>query len=270
MATPAYNELDNLKELSRDVSNQSVKPDLWLIVDDGSDDGTVDFLDNLSREYSWIEWIDSEIGGQGHFNRVWKVIRKGINVLLKKKSDYVGILAADTRISEKYYEKIVREMETDENLGVCAGLHYEKGEPAKREYPREAGILYRRQCLLETGYLGHEPTIIKARNRGWKDKTFEKAKIIHKRPTDKNKSLFEKGHHVYWIGNNIFNTFLTSIYFMVFRSPFAGVSYLSGFLDSMIKGKERIDDEEIRDYYHRKSPLRLVKRLAKSNRTYKK
>lgn len=264
ITTPAYNELDNLKKLSSDVSNQTVKPDLWLIVDDGSDDGTVDFLDNLSQKYSWVKWIDSGIEGQGHFNRVWKVIRKGINFLLKKKTDYIGILAADTRISEKYYETIVHEMESDEKLGVCAGLHYENGKPTKKEYPREAGILYRRQCLLETGYQGHVPTIIKARNRGWKDKTIEKAKIIHKRPSDKNKNLFEKGHHVYWIGNNLISTFLTSIYFMIFRSPFAGISYLYGFLDSMIKGKGKIEDKEIREYY-KKSPFRLVKRIAKSN-----
>lgn len=264
VTTPAYNEFENLKELSADMLNQSTVPDLWLIVDDGSDDGTGNLLRDLSSEHKWIEWMDSGIEGHGHFNRVWRVIETGVDTLMMEApTDYVGILAADTRIEHKYFDKLMREMESSGRLGCVAGLHYENGRPTRKEYPREAGILYRRECLRETGYWGHVPTIVKARNRGWGDKTVENAKIVHKRPSDVNKNLFKKGRHVYWIGNSFINTFLTSIYFMVFRTPFAGLSYLSGYLNSMLEGADRIDDEEILDYYGQ-GLERLVKRLVKS------
>ena len=54
LVTPARNERGNLARLAESVRAQQHGPDVWVIVDDGSDDGTRELGAQLAAEEPWI------------------------------------------------------------------------------------------------------------------------------------------------------------------------------------------------------------------------
>lgn len=69
--TPSYNRKKELKLLYKSLVKQNIKDFEWLIVDDGSSDGTSDYIDKLKQENKInINYIYKENGGkQSAYNR---------------------------------------------------------------------------------------------------------------------------------------------------------------------------------------------------------
>ncbi len=59
LITPARDEAAYLERTIRGVLAQNRPPDLWLIVDDGSTDGTLELALELARANSWIAVLES-------------------------------------------------------------------------------------------------------------------------------------------------------------------------------------------------------------------
>ncbi len=57
LVTPAHNEAAFLEQAIKSVVGQKVKPIKWIIVSDGSTDGTNEILQRYASEYGWIECI---------------------------------------------------------------------------------------------------------------------------------------------------------------------------------------------------------------------
>ena len=53
--TPVKNESQFISTTIRSVIKQSVLPNKWIIVDDGSTDNTVDVINELISNHVWIE-----------------------------------------------------------------------------------------------------------------------------------------------------------------------------------------------------------------------
>jgi glycosyltransferase involved in cell wall biosynthesis len=53
--TPARDEARSLPRLAASLAGQTVPPARWLIVDNGSTDGTLAIAGELGREHPWIE-----------------------------------------------------------------------------------------------------------------------------------------------------------------------------------------------------------------------
>src|SRR5579875_2162549 len=52
--TPARDEADTLEHTIEAILAQSVRPVQWILVNDGSRDGTAEIMDRYAREHSWI------------------------------------------------------------------------------------------------------------------------------------------------------------------------------------------------------------------------
>ncbi|HET9593471.1 MAG TPA: glycosyltransferase, partial [Solirubrobacterales bacterium] len=60
--TPVRNEAAHIERVARGLAEQSHRPELWLIVDDGSDDGTPEILDRLRTELDFMRVLSTPPG----------------------------------------------------------------------------------------------------------------------------------------------------------------------------------------------------------------
>ena len=88
MVTPVKNEEDSLPNQARSVLEQTFKPSLWVIVDDGSTDGTVDIIRDLTNKHNWIKTIKL---GKSHRDlgvHISHVCREGFNFAIEYCTQY--------------------------------------------------------------------------------------------------------------------------------------------------------------------------------------
>jgi glycosyltransferase involved in cell wall biosynthesis len=60
VVTPVRDEKENLERLASSMLAQSVTPEQWIVVDNGSVDGTLELAGRLAAEYAWIEAMTAE------------------------------------------------------------------------------------------------------------------------------------------------------------------------------------------------------------------
>ena len=127
VVTACKNEGDNLPNLIQSIASQTLKPVLWIIVDDGSTDNTPEILKEAEEKYSWIQSIRLEESKRDLGLHLAGMVRKGfdfaINYCKKKGIDY-GYLAnvdGDLTLETTFFEDIIKEFEKDPELGLASG-----------------------------------------------------------------------------------------------------------------------------------------------------
>src|ERR1700730_14135112 len=67
LITPARNEAQFIELTIRSVVTQTVRPLRWIIVSDGSTDGTDDIVRKYTRDYPWIQLVRMPERRERHF-----------------------------------------------------------------------------------------------------------------------------------------------------------------------------------------------------------
>jgi len=285
IVTPARNEEDMLPDLAKDIINQSVKPVIWVIVDDGSNDKTWSIIEDLEKELPWIRGIRLDLiqeSGYAH-ERYAEVVRKGFNYAIelcrKHNSDYdfLVVVDADVRLENEYLEKVIEAFSSNWRLGIASGFVYEKGDSSKElnesnAEPRGCALAFRKECYeMIGGFQGHTNSLLKAQNRNWHTEKIRSTRIFHRRKSWSGKKYFSTaGKSAYFLNYHPINAFLTGIYYVTKVSPRKGVSYLMGYFESFILRKKKIEDEEIKEYYwnsFNRLLIRLSKKMAEIDRS---
>ncbi len=114
--TPTYNRLNELKRLYKSLINQSDKNFEWLIVDDGSNDKTKEYILNIKEKtIFFIKYIYKENGGKP----------SAINLGIRKcKSDYILFVDSDDILTKDAIEKLnkrVKLIDKDDNISGIIG-----------------------------------------------------------------------------------------------------------------------------------------------------
>jgi glycosyltransferase involved in cell wall biosynthesis len=150
LITQFYNEIDNIPELVENIMAQSVRPDTWLLIDDGSTDGSVfQFIEKLrehNAEYevtrmSWKFHPDANMKG-----KAWRISQLHESM---GEFDYLLKMDVDTRLPEGYIERAVAVMEANLQVGCFSGQV--KDEPL-REIPCGTGKMVRWSIVNKTKY----------------------------------------------------------------------------------------------------------------------
>jgi len=282
LVTPAKNEEQNLPEVSRSVIGQKLKPELWIIVDDGSTDGTPQILENLQATYSWIRSIKLPPRPRDITFHYSYVCKQGFDSALEycRQNDiefeYVALLDADTVLEEDYFGKLLVEFEKDNSLGVASGgIYYETNGKLSREVttknlPRGTGRIWRKECFLETGGYQVEPSPdsisnIKALMRGWQIMQYIDIVQIQTRKTSAANGLWsgyiKNGWMAYYLGKNPFIALANVLYHSVRPPYYTGIAYGWGYFGSVIRKEKKIQDSEIRTYYRNQRLGGLLPRI---------
>lgn len=273
--TPAKNEEKYIEFTIESIINQTIKPQEWIIVDDGSIDNTKSIIKKYENEYSWIKLIS---------NNVLKKRESGAKVVqafnfgfkfISKEYDYIVKLDADLSLPEKYFESIIQEFSNDPKLGLCGGYILNKydnkliREKTADYHVRGAFKSFRKLCFNEIG--GFIPVLgwdgldeMSAMYHGWKTKTIE-VPVIHHRPTQSSYSVFDIqfkiGHSAYQRRNNFLLTIFRTIYKMA-KPPYfiGGIAFLFGYIKGFLKNEKAVIDKDFIRYinkYHYKRILQF-------------
>lgn len=270
LLTPAKDEAENLPFVLRSVIAQSIRPRVWLIVDDGSTDGTPEIIRDAEKEHKWIKSIRLPQHPRDitfHYSYVCKV---GFDELIsycfenKIEYQYIGLLDADTEVSENFFESLINAMEEDASLGIVSGgIHHKvngklKFNDSNENLPAGTGRLWRKECFFQTdGYIV-EPapdsiSNVKAMLRGWNVKKFKDIVAVERRMTSSAEGLLKgykiRGFCAYYLNKHPLLVLLGSISYCTKKPYYTGLIYLYGYITEWFKKSPKINDPEIRNYY---------------------
>lgn len=196
LITPAFNEERFLPETIASVLNQSLKPDRWLIVDDGSKDRTAEVVRSFQRSCGIVELaVRQKAGGDTYYSSNVLAIRQAYEQLKGQSFDFVAILDADMVLPVDYYSEILKRMTNDPLLGIATGVYSERDSKGTWRQVRidrlatpKALQVFRRKCYEDIGgYIacknGGEDTCaeITARMLGWRTRSFPEIATFHRR-----------------------------------------------------------------------------------------
>jgi poly-beta-1,6-N-acetyl-D-glucosamine synthase len=197
IVTPAYNEARYIENTITSVIQQTVRPALWIIVDDGSTDETSAIIDSYVRSWGFIRRVRRQRAPtESYFASNVHAIAEGVHEIRGLPYAYLAVLDADMILPTDYYEQILRQFRADPHLGVASGVYenlvhgkLQKVLSERHSTPKALQV-FRRTCFEEIG--GYVPLVhggedtcacAMARMHGWRTWSFPQLKAVHQRPT---------------------------------------------------------------------------------------
>lgn len=274
LVTPCKNEETSLPKLAESVINQTIRPDLWIIVDDGSTDGTSVILEKLVTENDWIKSLRLCQKPRDLGIHVAHVYRMGFDHAISEcaekqiEYEYVGCVDGDIVLDHNYFEDLIAEFGKNSNLGICSGHigNIIEGKVVwsnfNEDLPSGGARLWNRKCFEETGgYLltcsPDSVSNVKAKLKGWDTRLFEQVKAMSTRPyagaEGQFKGFKKLGSNNYFIGYTPIHALLKGIKLLYSRNGYfksgVGIAYISGYFVNYLRKNPRIDDLEVLEYY---------------------
>lgn len=273
LTTPCKNEEKSLPELAESIINQTITPNLWLIVNDNSTDNSAEILKDLETKYDWIHVFTSEGTKRDLSFHYAKVVRDGLLLSLDISSaekipfKYVGLIDADMVLEKNFFEKIMDRFEQDPHLGVASGstAYFEANnlvtEKGRDNLPIGGLRVWRRECFIETGgfpisYSADSVSNVLALLHGWDTKKFEDIVGIQTRRTGSAEGLWKgyktKGESDYYRDYHPLYAIFKFVKYSLTSPFYIGIAYIEGYINGVVKIRKKIDIPEVRQYYRKK------------------
>ena len=228
LITPACNEEVNIEKTIQSVVAQTILPSKWIIVSDGSIDGTDEIVRSYCNNHKWMGFIRISEHRDRHFAAKVTAFNAGYEMVRNIKYDIIGNLDADITFGDDYFEFLLRRFAQDPSLGVIGTPFVENGSHydyrfTNIEHVSGACQLFRRECFGGIG--GYLPikgggidwaAVTTARMKGWSTRTFTEKVCFHHRKigtgnTNPMGAWFRQGRKDYFLGGHpvwqLFRTF---------------------------------------------------------------
>lgn len=284
LITPARNEAALIEKTIQSVLSQNYLPLKWVIVSDGSTDGTDEIAKRYAALYDWIEFVrmpdrrERHFAGKvGAFNAGWERVR-GLD------HDIIGNLDADITFDSGYFGFLMDKFGAEAKLGVAGTPFLEENGRGYRfvspEHVSGACQLFRRECFEQVG--GYLPmkmggidlvAVITARMKGWQTRSFPEKSCLHHRKMSSAKhgalvAAFQGGRADYLLGCDPTWQILRSGYRMVAARPLImnGVLCLAGYVWAAIGQVERSMPSDVVRFRRIEERRRLRELLLRASR----
>jgi glycosyltransferase involved in cell wall biosynthesis len=282
LVTPTRSERTNLERLAAALAAQTTRPTHWVIVDNGSDDGTDAVAAQLARTHDWITAMsipgeDRPVPGAP----IVRAFHAGL-AALGELPDLVVKLDADVSMAPDHFALIGAAFAADRSLGIASGMCLEQDPdgqwlPVKvaKGHVRGAVRVYRRECLEQVtplvervGWDGLDE--LKATVLGWSTRTLPDLEFQHHRrlgardgaPTARWRA---QGDAAWFMGYRFSYLVLRSLNHA--RRDRAALSMIPAFLSAAVRRRERYADLAVRKHLRQTQRLRtLVRTMADSRR----
>jgi biofilm PGA synthesis N-glycosyltransferase PgaC len=281
LITPARNEAEFIEQTLQSVVAQTARPLKWVIVSDGSTDGTDEIVKRYADIHPWIELVRMPERRERHFAGKVYAFNAGRDRVQGLGYDVIASLDADMSFDPDYFAFLLGKLAADAELGLV-GTPFRDAVKQPYDY-RFVSIehvsgacqVFRRQCFEEIG--GYTPVkgggidhiaVITARMKGWKTRTFtEKVSLHHRQMGTAQhgvlKAWYKAGKQDYALGGHPVWEALRTIYQMT-RKPFvlAGLALVAGYLSATIRRAERPVSANLVEFRRREQMRRLKGFLA--------
>jgi glycosyltransferase involved in cell wall biosynthesis len=276
LITPARDEAQFIELTIKSVVAQTVRPLKWVIVSDGSTDGTDDIAREYAAQHLWIELVRMPERQERHFAGKVYAFNAGYARVKDVKYEVIGSLDADISFDQDYLSFLLGKLAADPRLGVV-GTPFKDSSVQAYNY-RFVGIehvsgacqLFRRQCFEEIG--GYVPVkgggvdymaVTSARMKGWKTRTYTDKVCLHHRPIGRAQdgtlsARFRTGVKDYSFGGHPLWECFRTVYQMG-RKPYVvgGLVLGAGYLWALVRRANRPIPPEMVAFRRREQMQRL-------------
>jgi GT2 family glycosyltransferase len=257
----------------------------WVIVSDGSTDGTDEIVKQYTSNIPWIELIRMPERRERDFAGKVRAFDAGYARMADLKYDVIVSLDADTSFEADYFSMLLEKLLTDPKLGLV-GTPFREESAQQYDYrfvsiEHVSGIcqVFRRECFEEIG--GYLPVkggsidhiaVITARMKGWKTRTFTEATCMHHRAMGTaGRSLlgsrFKLGMKDYSIGNHpIWEVFRTARQMRMPPLFVGGLAHGAGYLWAFLRQIPRPVSPDL-IAFHRREQMQRLSRFVRGNRS---
>jgi poly-beta-1,6-N-acetyl-D-glucosamine synthase len=264
LVTPARNEAKHIGLTLESVVSQTHRPARWVIVSDGSTDGTDDIVAGYARTNDWIQLVRLPANRERSFAAKVDAFNAGFRELAEVPYDVIGSLDGDISFEAEYFAFLMAKFAADPKLGVAGtpfvehGTHYDY-RFTNIEHVSGACQLFRRECFAAIG--GYVPikgggidwtAVTTARMRGWRTRTFPEKPCIHHRPmgtgsaSGRVRAIFRHGQKDYNLGGHPVWQLFRGLYQMS-RSPLlvGGAALIAGYAWAGLRRRPRPIGEDL-------------------------
>lgn len=279
--TAAHNEERYIEATIKSVVEQTIPPLRWVIVSDGSTDGTDRIVRRYAREHQWITLKRVEKDGSRHFGSKARAINGAYKEFMTNLDHrYVANLDADITFEPDYYEQTISRFEAFPQLGLTGGVLMER---IGNRYVRQVTStnwsvsgpiqMFRRQCFEAIG--GYRPVSksldgiaeVTTRMQGWSVRAFPDITVVHHRRTGSQntgalKASFSSGVGYYRVGFNPLFHFAKSVWRMADR-PYVigGILMFAGYVYAWASRQKREVSPEFQRFQSKEQLGRLMSLL---------
>ena len=287
LITPAHNEERFVTKTLESVTTQTLLPERWIIVNDGSTDKTGDIAADYARRFSWIQLVhrsprlDRDFGAKVH------AFNAGLERIGSLDFDVIGNLDADISFDPEYLSFLMRKFSEDPKLGVAGTPFTEDGgyDTARDSFEGENHVaggcqLFRRRCFEQVG--GYIPNqgggvdwiaVTTARMKGWKTRSFAEKRFHHYRTLgtagrSRMAASFSYGEKDYYLGGSpLWQLFRVA--YRATKQPSDGTALLAGYCWAAARRVERPVSRELMRF-HRREQMKKLRNIFSTLLKFKK
>jgi biofilm PGA synthesis N-glycosyltransferase PgaC len=277
VVTPVRDEEEFLPHTIASMAQQSILPAEWIIVNDGSKDGTGEVIADAARQHSWISGVDRKDRGFRKWGAgIIEAFYDGYHALHCKDWEFLCKLDGDLSFNPDYFESAFRKFAENPKLGVGGGMlyHVDRGVTTLETHPlfhvRGGAKIYKRDCWDAMGGLWVGPgsdTLddVKANMLGWSSASFPDVLMNHHRwtgatfgkwggITKNGKTDYVSGYHPLFL--------IAKCVKRLFERPFilGSLGLIFGYLTARWQKMPQVDDPQLIKYLQQQQIAKLLGR----------
>jgi glycosyltransferase involved in cell wall biosynthesis len=279
LVTPARNEEAYIERTIRSVIGQTIRPVRWVIVSDGSTDGTDKIVERYVAACDWIELIRLPERKERHFAGKARAVAAGVERVRHLAYEIIGNLDADVWVEADYIEYLLGKFAKYSTLGVAGTNQREEGwEKGPRYDYRFTSVeevpgpchMFRRECFESIG--GYRPSReggvdllanVMARMGGWQTRVYGGRLLIHQRKQGAAQAHpllveFHNGWKDYMYGNHALWEICRVVYNLT-KKPYVigGCLMFLGYVSARVTGGDRIFPDAVVQFRRAEQMVRL-------------